>query len=610
MPRWIASSGRSSSSTSALDARRAARRAAGDVAAVADLERQADRDPGAQVDDRRSRRGQLGGRARARSRASTRSPSSRSASPAIHHSSGCVVDRLVRAGEPVARRVERRSRVGVDERPQRRRSKSTRRTLTSRVDLCLTDHATSTARGTTREALVSNDSVVVDHPERLGDLADGVRPSPDRLRRRRERPARARAARLGRRRRRRHRRRSFARRARRPSPSTTSSRPRRSASAGSRAAASSPSTVAERADVAVHGERRCSVAPVQAALDQLRGAGARRRAQPRRARQPGREGRAGRRRGALRRRDDLHGRARSTPRSARCCSTTSDPAPQPAWLPQPLGLAGHTPPRILVLDTGLRTDGGGGVAVEHPYLTCARLHSPWLRTGPNTIDDEDEFDDDRSGTLDFEAGHGTFITGVIQQICPDAEVHIAGVLSSFGDGDVANVIAAFQLAVEQVGEFDIVVMSLGGYMSDDDGVLFGDGHPAPARRRAVRRRRRQPVDVAALLPGRAARRRRRRWARPGGQGLVHELRRLGRCMCTGHRRGQHVLPGDERRQARTSRRSPAGPAGAARASRRRRSPPRWPRRCTSADPTPSTSWKRLSDHRRYRFPDLGIVFNV
>ena len=40
--------------------------------------------------------------------------------------------------------------------------------------------------------------------------------------------------------------------------------------------------------------------------------------------------------------------------------STSEPAPQPAWLPQPLGLAGHAPPRILVLDTGLRTTGAGG----------------------------------------------------------------------------------------------------------------------------------------------------------------------------------------------------------------------------------------------------------
>ena len=89
---------------------------------------------------------------------------------------------------------------------------------------------------------------------------------------------------------------------------------------------------------------------------------------------------------------------------------------------------------------GCAPTAASGAAVEHPHLTCARLHSPWLRDpAAGAIDDEDEFDDDESGTLDFEAGHGTFITGIIQQICPDAEVHIAGVLSSFGDGDVANV---------------------------------------------------------------------------------------------------------------------------------------------------------------------------
>ena len=37
--------------------------------------------------------------------------------------------------------------------------------------------------------------------------------------------------------------------------------------------------------------------------------------------------------------------------------TTSDPAPPPAWLPTSLAVDGHRAPRILVLDTGLRTDG-------------------------------------------------------------------------------------------------------------------------------------------------------------------------------------------------------------------------------------------------------------
>ena len=235
--------------------------------------------------------------------------------------------------------------------------------------------------------------------------------------------------------------------------------------------------------------------------------------------------------------------------------TTSAPAPPPAWLPTPLALADHTAPKVLILDTGLRTAEGAGTEVEHPALTSAKLHSPWLQAAPaGAIDDEDEFDDDGSGTLDFEAGHGTFITGIIQQICPDAEVHIAGVLSSFGDGDVANVIGAFELAVAKAGRFDVVIMSLGGYMSDDDGELFGaalrrllgDGLGISA---AGNQSTSRPYFPAALpdivaVGGLGAER----------QGVVHELRRVGRCMCTGHRHRQHVL----RRTGREGRRAVHG----------------------------------------------------
>ena len=28
--------------------------------------------------------------------------------------------------------------------------------------------------------------------------------------------------------------------------------------------------------------------------------------------------------------------------------------------------------------------------------------------------------------LDFEAGHGTFIAGIIRQVCPDAQVEVVG----------------------------------------------------------------------------------------------------------------------------------------------------------------------------------------
>ena len=289
--------------------------------------------------------------------------------------------------------------------------------------------------------------------------------------------------------------------------------------------------------------------------------------------------------------------------------TTSDPAPQPAWLPQPLALAGHTAPKVLILDTGLRTVDGKGAAVEHPYLTCARLHSPWLQAAPaGAIDDEDEFDDDKSGTLDFEAGHGTFITGIIQQLCPDAEVHIAGVLSSFGDGDVANVIGAFELANATAGPFDLVVMSLGGYMSDDDGALFGAALRAArsatgsASRPPATSRRRGPYFPAALPDivgvgglGQAD----KAWFTNFG-GWVDACAPAIDVVST-----FFVGPNDDLDEpftgwARWSGTSFAAPKVAGVIARE----------MYLTGDGPRAVWTRLSDYRRYRFPDLGTVFNV
>ena len=70
----------------------------------------------------------------------------------------------------------------------------------------------------------------------------------------------------------------------------------------------------------------------------------------------------------------------------------------------------------------------------------------WIRRRRGWWDDEDEPDDDQSGKLDYQGGHGTFITGIVRQICPDARVHHAGVLSSFGDGDDVSVIDAIRRA--------------------------------------------------------------------------------------------------------------------------------------------------------------------
>ena len=160
--------------------------------------------------------------------------------------------------------------------------------------------------------------------------------------------------------------------------------------------------------------------------------------------------------------------------------STAEPAEEPRFLRRRLNIDGRRRPQILVLDTGLRTVVENGTRrPEHTFLDCCIVHTAWRDAAPQAngripIDDEDEPDDDVTGTLDFEGGHGTFIAGVIAQICPDADVHTSGVLSSFGDGDVADVIAGLQAGLAaSASPIDIVVMSFGAFFADDDPGIFG-----------------------------------------------------------------------------------------------------------------------------------------
>ncbi len=165
-------------------------------------------------------------------------------------------------------------------------------------------------------------------------------------------------------------------------------------------------------------------------------------------------------------------------------STAMPSAPPPVPLRAPLAIPGKVPPRVLVLDTGLRTELVPGATkrarplrrAEHVALTDCRTRpgAKWLMSPQEgLVDDEDETNDDGRPILDFEAGHGTFIAGIVRQICPDAIVHSAGVLSSFGDGDVYGVIRAIDRVLADIGEVDIVVMSFGTNLVGDKPGLFG-----------------------------------------------------------------------------------------------------------------------------------------
>jgi subtilisin family serine protease len=277
-----------------------------------------------------------------------------------------------------------------------------------------------------------------------------------------------------------------------------------------------------------------------------------------------------------------------------------------------MALPGHDAPNVLVLDTGLRTRNG---RVAHPWLrdSCV-LHTPWrdLKT-VGRWDDEDEPDDDGGGRLDVQAGHGTFISGVVRQQCPDARIHHRGVLTSYGDGDDASIIAAIERAkADAEHHFDIVVMAFAAYATTagpppaataverllaDSLVIASAGNDATSRRTYPAA---LPgvVAVAALdVAGRAAFSNFGPWVdacTPAVDVVSTFFDDVDDRAEDGELREQY------RGWARWSGTSFAAPKVAGVIAQE-----------MYLTETPARDvWDRLSSYQRYRFPDLGTVFNV
>jgi thermitase len=138
-----------------------------------------------------------------------------------------------------------------------------------------------------------------------------------------------------------------------------------------------------------------------------------------------------------------------------------EPAPVPEAPPQ-------LPPaqravRVAVIDTGIPAD-----------LRKDR----WLADVPRTADNIDPLDilpAGRDGLLDYAAGHGTFVTGVIRRVAPHAEIHMYRAADSDGfatDHDIAEAI----LRAHDDGA-EVINLSLGARTVDDQ--------PPPATAQAV-----------------------------------------------------------------------------------------------------------------------------
>lgn len=293
--------------------------------------------------------------------------------------------------------------------------------------------------------------------------------------------------------------------------------------------------------------------------------------------------------------------------------TTAEPTTPPPFIRPRINIEGRRRPRVLILDTGIRTDGHG--KPEHKDLAACELQLYFQASeDKKIIDDEDEIDEDDSRTLDFESGHGTFITGIVRQMCPDADIYTAGVLSSFGAGPVSGVLDRLSRvlkALETKDRIDIVVMSFGAFFADDEPGLFGEALTALVGDRlcvaaAGNEMTCRPNFPAALpdviaVGGLAA---------DGKAWFTNFGGWVGACapaidvVSTFFTNVTEQVDGKEYRRfegwARWSGTSFSAPKVAAQIAQE----------MYLNGGTAKQAWKRMISHKHFRYPDLGIVFNV
>lgn len=115
----------------------------------------------------------------------------------------------------------------------------------------------------------------------------------------------------------------------------------------------------------------------------------------------------------------------------------------------------HGKVAVAVLDTGIAEEQRGDGWLGHDVIE---------RRGDN-IDVLDAFPAGGDGLLDFATGHGTFVAGVVQQVCPDADVRVYRAADSDGIGTEVELGCALIRAVRDGAQ--VVNISLGTRTQDD-----------------------------------------------------------------------------------------------------------------------------------------------
>jgi subtilisin family serine protease len=161
----------------------------------------------------------------------------------------------------------------------------------------------------------------------------------------------------------------------------------------------------------------------------------------------------------------------------------SGPADLPRPAPPidvPTAAAAARPVTVAVLDTGLS---------PHPWYDDREWYAEQRDEVAEVLDADLDYE------LDAQAGHGTFIAGVVLQHAPTARIRARKVIGSDGIGDEFDVIRALTWLAEW-GRADIVNLSAGCHTYDD--------RPSPVLARAVSRLRTGNGTVVVACAGNAA----------------------------------------------------------------------------------------------------------
>ncbi|MFL6140867.1 MAG: S8 family peptidase [Labedaea sp.] len=134
--------------------------------------------------------------------------------------------------------------------------------------------------------------------------------------------------------------------------------------------------------------------------------------------------------------------------------TGSVPVPCPEPMPPPLE-RWYLPVSVAVLDTGLD---------PHPWFAGRSWLAEW-GLQPEVLDA------DHDGLADQQAGHGTFVAGVLLRHAPGVTIRHRRVLTSQGVADDRTVAAALRWVRHRAANFgehlDIVLLSAGCHTADD-----------------------------------------------------------------------------------------------------------------------------------------------